>query len=234
MTACPYPGLRPFRQDDAKFFFGREEHTEALLQKLWQNRFLAVTGPSGCGKSSLAYAGLLPALKDGFMLEAGENWRFAVLRPGASPMNNLATALRKALHHDNPDFPGMRPEEGGDGEVAAAFLKAALLRGPSRLKQVFHEARLPEETNPAHPGGPVRRDFPIPADRPGRGVRVCAIVAGPIPRYKRKNIHGPHHALGFHRRLRGVHEPARGHERQHAPHAPPDPRECPARQSIRP
>ena len=24
-TACPYPGLRPFRQDESLIFFGRDE-----------------------------------------------------------------------------------------------------------------------------------------------------------------------------------------------------------------
>ena len=28
----PYPGLRPFEQEDSDFFFGRETHTEELLR----------------------------------------------------------------------------------------------------------------------------------------------------------------------------------------------------------
>ena len=30
----PYPGLAPFSEDDAKFFFGRDEEVEAVWQKL--------------------------------------------------------------------------------------------------------------------------------------------------------------------------------------------------------
>ena len=48
--ASPYPGLRPFRSDEADIFFGREEHVDHLLEKLGQNRFLAVMGPSGVSK----------------------------------------------------------------------------------------------------------------------------------------------------------------------------------------
>ncbi len=46
----PYPGLRPFERDETDIFFGREDHTDQLLEKLGQNSFLAVVGPSGCGK----------------------------------------------------------------------------------------------------------------------------------------------------------------------------------------
>ena len=59
----PYPGLRPFRHDEADLFFGREEQVDQLLARLESCRFLAVVGRSGCGKSSLIRAGLLPALR---------------------------------------------------------------------------------------------------------------------------------------------------------------------------
>ena len=55
----PYPGLRPFRQDENEIFFGREEHVAALLDKLAGQHFLAVIAPSGYGKSSLLCQGFL-------------------------------------------------------------------------------------------------------------------------------------------------------------------------------
>ena len=60
---CPYPGLRPFREQESHLFFGREEQAEELLSRLQHSRFLAVLGTSGSGKSSLVNAGLLPALR---------------------------------------------------------------------------------------------------------------------------------------------------------------------------
>ncbi len=33
-SRMPYPGLRPFRRDEVEIFFGREEHTDQLLDKL--------------------------------------------------------------------------------------------------------------------------------------------------------------------------------------------------------
>ena len=89
----PYPGLRPFELDEALQFYGRETHTAELLRRLSENRFLAVIGSSGSGKSSLVRAGLLPALYRGRLIGATSQWRICVMRPGSSPMANLATAL---------------------------------------------------------------------------------------------------------------------------------------------
>ena len=54
----PYPGLRPFERHETDIFFGREEHTDQLLERFDHTHFLAVVGPSGCGKSSLVRTGL--------------------------------------------------------------------------------------------------------------------------------------------------------------------------------
>jgi len=40
----PFPGLRPFTQEEDYLFFGREEQTLELLQRLGINRFVAVVG----------------------------------------------------------------------------------------------------------------------------------------------------------------------------------------------
>jgi hypothetical protein len=55
---CPYRGLRPFREEDAAFFCGREAFTESLLETVNRQSFVAVVGASGCGKSSVVRAGL--------------------------------------------------------------------------------------------------------------------------------------------------------------------------------
>ena len=89
----PFPGLRPFRMDEKFLFFGREEQTNELLQRLRDNRFLAVVGTSGSGKSSLVQAGLLPQLYGGTMLDAGIQWDVAIMRPGGDPLTHLAEAI---------------------------------------------------------------------------------------------------------------------------------------------
>jgi len=132
--SCPYPGLRPFRSDEAILFFGRDEQVDQLLAKLDRSRFLAVVGTSGCGKSSLVRAGLIPALKTGLMVSGGARWVVATMRPGEQPMRNLARALI------------------GDGVVAGPpaaveytpeFLTAALRRGPLGLAEVLCDAPPP-------------------------------------------------------------------------------------------
>src|ERR1700742_3292040 len=92
-SSAPYPGLRPFRNDESDVFFGRERQIDQLLEYLARNRFLAITGSSGCGKSSLVRAGMIPALQAGFMAEVGSRWRICVLRPGEGPIRQLAQAL---------------------------------------------------------------------------------------------------------------------------------------------
>ena len=51
----PFPGLRPFKDDEYKLFFGREEHVEEIIRKLNKFKFVSVVGNSGSGKSSLIY-----------------------------------------------------------------------------------------------------------------------------------------------------------------------------------
>lgn len=89
----PYPGLRPFKYADSHLFFGREQNTQDLLDRLEEHRFLAVVGNSGCGKSSLVRAGLMPALERGGLNESTSSWRFAAMLPGDAALASLARAL---------------------------------------------------------------------------------------------------------------------------------------------
>ncbi|GAA3447209.1 caspase, EACC1-associated type [Planomonospora venezuelensis] len=89
----PYRGLAAFGPEDADLFFGRDELTRSLLERVTR-RFrtggpLVVTGPSGSGKSSLLRAGVIPALRYG---SAGETCCF-VLSPGSDPLGELVRRL---------------------------------------------------------------------------------------------------------------------------------------------
>ena len=88
----PYPGLAPFTQDDAAYFFGREAEVEAVWTKLARPRLLGVIGASGAGKSSFLRAGLLPALP--------ASWRAVLVTPGPRPFEALARALASACADD--------------------------------------------------------------------------------------------------------------------------------------
>lgn len=107
--AAPFPGLRPFQPSEAQIFFGRDEQIGALLERLARHRFLAVVGASGTGKSSLVRAGLLPAIKGGYLGPTGTSWRIAITHPGDNPMGELAGALREALVPSEADTGGILP-----------------------------------------------------------------------------------------------------------------------------
>ena len=89
---CPYPGMVPFRQEDARFFHGRDEEIQKLLTLIRHNHFLIVIGSSGSGKSSLVTAGLLPKLDDPRNFARG-TWRVITMRPGATPIEELSRTI---------------------------------------------------------------------------------------------------------------------------------------------
>jgi WD40 repeat protein len=86
---CPYRGLSNFEPGDAKYFFGRANFVEELVQATQTHSFIPLLGASGSGKSSVILAGLVPKLQ-----EAGR-WQFTHFRPGAGedPFHALALAL---------------------------------------------------------------------------------------------------------------------------------------------
>ncbi|MGX5772733.1 nSTAND1 domain-containing NTPase [Microbacterium trichothecenolyticum] len=87
-AACPYPGLRPFGAEDSDVFFGREDDTEAILERLAAGSVVTIAGASGTGKSSLLLAGVLPRLQErGRLIE--------VVRPGSDG----AAAVQRASAH---------------------------------------------------------------------------------------------------------------------------------------
>src|SRR5271165_3591204 len=100
----PFPGLRPFHEEEESLFFGRENQVDAMVDKLSAARFLAVVGTSGSGKSSLVNCGLRPALRRGLMSAAGTSWRMVQFRPGGRPL----TAMTSALAADGALYSGYR------------------------------------------------------------------------------------------------------------------------------
>gem|GEM_PF-624140 len=85
----PYKGLAYFKDDDARFFFGRTALTDLLLDRLQQSNFLALLGASGSGKSSVLRAGLLNQLRQG-RLSGSDRWELRVMLPTEHPLTSLA------------------------------------------------------------------------------------------------------------------------------------------------
>ena len=133
---CPFPGLEAFREDDARFFFGRQSETVEALRQLGPGldgiyrRWLQIEGPSGVGKSSLVRAGLVPAIRRGWIEEGDRRrWRVAPpLRPGADPIENLADSLKQGVRTGAGSAvarrPGPRPARGRRPGASPAVARA--------------------------------------------------------------------------------------------------------------
>ena len=135
----PFPGLRPFREDEEYLFFGRENQVDAMIDKLANTRFLAVVGTSGSGKSSLVNCGLRPALHRGFMARAATAWRMAQFRPGSDPTR----AMARALAHDGVLF---RDYQAG-GLTLAEIIDTTLRMSKLGLIDIYEQAKLSEDIN---------------------------------------------------------------------------------------
>src|SRR5215211_6934756 len=83
-VVCPYPGVRPFTEQDNQFFFGRQRQIDYMVGRLKEDRLLVIVGASGSGKTSLVQAGLLPALKKE-QPNSRQHFFFPPLVPGSEP-----------------------------------------------------------------------------------------------------------------------------------------------------
>lgn len=99
---CPYRGLFAFQEEDAAFFYGREEFTDQLTDRVETQSLVAVVGASGSGKSSVVAAGLVSRLRQAAALRQSRNraWMLTEMRPGSRPFEALANAL---LPEEAPD-----------------------------------------------------------------------------------------------------------------------------------
>jgi formylglycine-generating enzyme required for sulfatase activity/energy-coupling factor transporter ATP-binding protein EcfA2 len=88
---CPYRGLGSFREIDAPFFFGRENLSKRIVEKISSTGLVAVVGPSGSGKSSLVAAGVLPIVRR--QATPQPSWDIVAFTPGERPFHRLAASL---------------------------------------------------------------------------------------------------------------------------------------------
>ena len=134
----PFPGLRPFHENEEHLFFGRESQIDTMVDELAATRFLAVVGTSGSGKSSLVNCGLKPALSRGLMASAGSSWRMAQFRPGSDPIKAMAHALAKQGGLFNQNFEGLSIEE---------IVEATLHMSKLGLVDIYEQAHFDEKPN---------------------------------------------------------------------------------------
>ena len=102
LPESPYQGLRAFGEQEADFFFGRENFVNHLLTQVQSKSFVAVVGASGSGKSSVVFAGLVPHLRK------QSNVEIISFRPGKNPLGNLAIAINHHFHPLNSSLENTR------------------------------------------------------------------------------------------------------------------------------
>ncbi len=117
----PFKGLRPFQEDDAADFFGRERLVAEVLRRISDDdKLIVLVGPSGSGKSSAVRAGVIPAIRKG-AAPGSEHWRVAHMLPGADPFIELEAALLRSSI-DAPESLG----EALSGDDDSGLFRAAL------------------------------------------------------------------------------------------------------------
>ena len=84
-TICPYPGLRPFTEEESIFFKGRDLHIRQIVKMLERNKMAFITGASGDGKSSMVYAGVVPYIRAGFSKAEFNSWIVCDFKPQRNP-----------------------------------------------------------------------------------------------------------------------------------------------------
>ncbi|WP_228980879.1 caspase family protein [Streptomyces sp. DH12] len=108
-TACPYPGMEPFRTEDHERFFGREGLVEDLISEVAGSAQptgaaeaaapapVVLVGASGVGKSSILRAGLLAGLERRYESDPATPWPALLLAsPGPHPLRALADLWSRA------------------------------------------------------------------------------------------------------------------------------------------
>jgi WD40 repeat protein len=141
----PFRPEGPFDLGDEPVFVGRETETRELVSRLDALKgsgrgLLLITGASGVGKSSLIRAGLLPRLARPFLFAGIAGCRWCVIDCAtavaeADPLEILARALMNPsvlgahLSGFGLDAPGLARILGGEPEVAAEQVSAALAQG---------------------------------------------------------------------------------------------------------
>ncbi len=91
MSEIPYLGLKPFSEENAPFFFGRDAQKRDIAKRLRISRLTVLLGQSGVGKSSILGAGVVPQLRR----NAEQNWQ-------DSGTPQLAVVLFRDWQGENP------------------------------------------------------------------------------------------------------------------------------------
>ncbi len=176
----PYPGLAPFRQEDARWFFGRDASTTKLMAHLSDAMRtggpVVVIGPSGVGKSSLLRAGLTTALTRRPRAVSGAvDWLVETTSPGATPLAQLTRHV--------PELAEPLATGADDDAVREAVAAHARRRGGHAARLVLIVDQFEEVFTECEDHGEVRRFIhalqavATPSDRHRHALVVIGVRA---------------------------------------------------------
>ncbi|MFT3717545.1 TIR domain-containing protein [Pseudorhodoferax sp.] len=140
----PFRGLEAFGADHAHLFFGRDQETRELLDRLRTQSLVMVVADSGAGKSSLVQAGVVPGFREGRLADPGAprpgpgSWHVVQMRPLNVPLQALVDAVSDSAR-DVPDLQAALFDQAcsrlkqGDASALADVLRAGAPRGAQVL-----------------------------------------------------------------------------------------------------
>ena len=105
----PWPGLAPFAEDQAAFFYGRRKEVEDLFRLVRLNALTVLYGQSGLGKTSLLSAALFPRLRSAGYLPVPIRLHYSAAAPG--PRAQLWQALAAAFEAGGLSAPHLGDDE---------------------------------------------------------------------------------------------------------------------------
>ncbi|MGW2567573.1 nSTAND1 domain-containing NTPase [Streptomyces sp. NPDC001537] len=171
-SVCPYRGLASYRQEDARWFFGRERSTNALVDQLRAAEktggLVMLVGASGAGKSSLLNAGLVPAAEKGALGDDDSLPRTVVqFVPGADPVGELTRCI--------PELAAVMSE--ADGSAATEPGTPAFARAVRAAVSEWARREAPSGERPVLIVDQFEEAFTLCADEAGRHAFVQILHA---------------------------------------------------------
>ena len=106
MELCPYKGLLPYREQDARYFFGRDTERRLIRDNLRASRLTILYGTSGTGKSSVLGAGVAHDLKD------DPDYLLVYFGTPGTWRNDPVSCLNAAVEEKLSRLPGYEPNGG--------------------------------------------------------------------------------------------------------------------------
>lgn len=107
----PWPGPKPYQEQDADLFFGREDDIRRIMSSILRQRLTVLLAGSGVGKTSLLQAGVLPRLRRLREEEPGNVGPIVLVRQWGRP-GPPELALVEAIREELVNLGGRQAEAG--------------------------------------------------------------------------------------------------------------------------